>query len=80
MKKIVTVCSNSDCETDIHEGQQVWHKGSDLYCNLNCLMATFGATYKRRELLREKDVLAKQERIAMMKNVFKNRQKKVLSK
>lgn len=80
MKKPVTICSNPNCESAIHKGQRVWHRGYDLYCHSKCLMTSFGVPYENPELLREKEIVAQQERIAMMREVFAKRQKKVVGK
>lgn len=82
MSKAITVCSNPECESVIRKGQRVWHRGADLYCHSRCLMTSFGVSYEK-PVLREKEVVkesTKQERIAMMHDVFAKRQKKVAMK
>lgn len=43
MKTPVAVCENDNCEKVIHEGDNVWHKGSELYCSGKCLIQSFGS-------------------------------------
>lgn len=79
MKNPITVCSNPECESIIRKGQRVWHRGKDLYCHSKCLMTSFGVAYEKSVVLREKEFVKEsiqQERIAMMREVHANRQKR----
>jgi hypothetical protein len=38
MHKPINICTNQHCEQPIYKGDQVWHRGKDLYCNLGCLV------------------------------------------
>lgn len=42
MKTPVAACENNRCEKAIHKGEQVWHKGSEMYCSGKCLFQSFG--------------------------------------
>lgn len=83
MKEPITICKNKKCESIIRKGQRVWHRGADLYCHSRCLMASFGVVYEKSVVLRGKEVpkeSTKQERIAMMREVYARRQiKKVVA-
>jgi len=42
MKTPVAACENIQCEKAIHKGEQVWRKGSEMYCSGKCLFQSFG--------------------------------------
>jgi hypothetical protein len=37
MNQPVNICTNHNCEQPIFKGDQVWHRGKDLFCKLSCL-------------------------------------------
>ncbi|PLR93227.1 hypothetical protein [Bacillus sp. T33-2] len=43
-EKPISICTNSNCENPIYKGDHVWQKGSDLYCQLKCLVDSLYGT------------------------------------
>ncbi|MDI2588078.1 hypothetical protein OR571_13370 [Psychrobacillus sp. NEAU-3TGS] len=55
MKTPVAVCESDRCEKVIKKGEEMWHKGSELYCSGKCLFDSFG--HVKQTILREKQVV-----------------------
>lgn len=34
---VVDVCANPNCEWPIYLGDEVWRRGNELYCHIQCL-------------------------------------------
>ncbi|MEK3974721.1 hypothetical protein [Psychrobacillus sp. FSL K6-1267] len=55
MQSPVAVCENESCEKVIHKGDEVWHKGSELFCSGKCLIESFGP--QKQTILHEKQIV-----------------------
>lgn len=53
--KPVAVCENESCEKVIHKGDEVWYKGSELFCSGKCLFRSFG--HIKQTILGEKHIV-----------------------
>lgn len=69
-KKIYTWCDQ--CEKTIYVGDDVWFKGSEFYCHIQCLIASFNVQKSKTD---ERELRVKEKRVEMMWNIYKGRVK-----
>lgn len=67
-RKIHTRCDQ--CAKAIYKGEDMWFKGSEHYCHIKCLIASFN--YKKPKVV-ERDLLLREKRVDMMREIYSKR-------
>ena len=47
MDKPIDICSNPNCEWSIYKGDNVWRRGRDLFCHIQCLFEVMKSENER---------------------------------
>lgn len=38
-ERVINICSNPNCEWPIYKDDEVWKRGSDYFCHIECLIS-----------------------------------------
>ena len=66
--KVHTWCDQ--CEKAIYKGDDMWFKGSEFYCHIKCLIASFNL---KKPKANERELRAQEKRVAMMRQLYSKR-------
>lgn len=68
--KVHTWCDQ--CGMAIYKGDEMWFKGSERYCYIRCLIASFNV---KKPEFDERDLLLREKRVDMMQEIYKKRKR-----